>query len=102
MDQVGDLPGFGTVWLYKKGIVNNLSLARVREHFCIAYDSDANEFHVHKPDRSVRIFKQSERGLYYTVMESDPESAFVTTVADNKNKYSVCDYSRALTACKLQ
>eukprot|EP00957_Ditylum_brightwellii_P027054 2045695-Ditylum_brightwellii.AAC.1 len=84
MDDEGDLPGFGTVWLYENGITNILTLALVRKRFRVTYDSDTNKFHVYKPDGGIRIFKQSERGLYYTVMEDDPHSIFVNTVEDNK------------------
>eukprot|EP00957_Ditylum_brightwellii_P153027 11648703-Ditylum_brightwellii.AAC.1 len=97
-DDEGDLPGFGTVWLYKNGIANILSLALVRKRFRVTYDSDTNEFYVHKPDGGTHIFKQSERGLYYTVMGDDPHSVFVNTVEDNKNMYSSRDYSCAIAA----
>ena len=64
---VGDLPGYGTVWYHPNGIANILSLAKMQEHgYHIKYDSkDGNAFIIHKPDRSMRVFKQSDRGLYF-------------------------------------
>ena len=47
---------------------NTLSLAHwMKEHrYQITYNSnDGNEFAVNKPNGSVRVFKQSERGLFY-------------------------------------
>eukprot|EP00957_Ditylum_brightwellii_P100371 7650700-Ditylum_brightwellii.AAC.1 len=38
-DLIGDLPGFGTVWLYPNGIANILSLAKVAKKFSITFDS---------------------------------------------------------------
>eukprot|EP00957_Ditylum_brightwellii_P159265 12122136-Ditylum_brightwellii.AAC.1 len=38
-DLIGDLPGFGTVWLYLDGIANILSLAKVAEKFPVTFDS---------------------------------------------------------------
>jgi hypothetical protein len=64
---IGDLPGYGTVWYNANGIANILSLARVKEHgYQVIYDSsEGNAFHVHKSDGTVRVFKESDKGLYY-------------------------------------
>ena len=63
---VGELPGYGTVWLHPDGIANILSLARVKTKYQITFNSDeSNEFIVHKPDGTTRNFKESSRGLYY-------------------------------------
>ena len=65
---IGDLHGYGTVlWYNPKGIANILSLARVKEHgYRVTFDSSqGNEFHVHKPDGTCRVFKESMKGLYY-------------------------------------
>ena len=72
---VGDLPGYGTVWYHPNGIANILSLAKMQEHgYHIKYDSkDGNAFIIHKPDRSMRVFKQSDCGLYF--MDSKTASA---------------------------
>ena len=58
MDKIGDLPGYGTVWLYKYGIANILSLNNVKKKYCVTYDSTAYDcFEVHKADGTKRVFK---------------------------------------------
>lgn len=103
---VGDLPGYGTVWYHPNGIANILSLARVKERgYKVTYDSDnGNSFNVIKPDGTMRIFSQSDRGLYYmdTAAANDNGLALVNTVADNRSRYTRRAYSRAVYARKLQ
>jgi hypothetical protein len=105
-NQVGDLDGYGTVWYHPNGIANILSLSRVREHgYRVTYDSeDGNKFTVHKNDgSSPRIFRESERGLYY--MDTDTNTTgtvMINTVADNRNNYTNRAYSRALLARRIQ
>jgi hypothetical protein len=56
------------VWYHPNGIANILSLAKMQESgYHIEYDSkDGNEFIIFKPDGSMRrVFKQSDRGLYF-------------------------------------
>eukprot|EP00957_Ditylum_brightwellii_P123945 9448099-Ditylum_brightwellii.AAC.1 len=53
-DMIGDLPGFGTVWLYQEGIANILPLSKVAERFQVTYNSKNEEgFCVKKPNGSV-------------------------------------------------
>lgn len=119
---MGDLPGYGPVWYNPKGIANILSLSRVQDRgYRITYDSDDGPvFTIHKADGSPpRRFHQSERGLFFldtkdnppngTVMmltsgdvENSTAVALVNTVASNKSKFTQREYSRALTARKLQ
>ena len=70
----------------------------------ITYNSDdGNKFAVHKPDGSTRIFKQSDRGIFYLDnAEYKSETALVTTVAQNKTKYTTIAYSHAKAARNLQ
>jgi hypothetical protein len=102
---IGDLPGYGTVWYHPKGIANILSLSKVKNNGNrVTYDSAAgNEFHVHKPDGKVRVFSESERGLYFMdASASKTENLFVNTVEDNKAKFTSRDYSQAILARKIQ
>ena len=103
---IGDLPGYGTVWYHPKGITNILSLSRVIEKgYHVTFDSkDGNKFIVEKPDgSSTRIFQQSFRGLYYMDMrDSKTGIALVSTVEENKTKYTNRDYERAVLARNLQ
>ena len=46
-DMIGYLEGYGWVWFYPAGIANILSLARVKNKYCVTFDSSAdNQFHV--------------------------------------------------------
>ena len=107
-DLIGDLNGYGTVWFHGDGIANILSLSRVQAKGCkVTFSSeDGNQFVVTKVDGSKRIFKQSERGLYYmetdTTHKAGNEAIFVTTVEDNISNYTNKDYSQALLARSLQ
>jgi hypothetical protein len=100
---IGDYPGYGTVWYHPKGIANILSLSRVKNNgFRVTYDSvDGNEFVVSKQGTK-RIVTECSRGLYYTeAAKTSKNVALFTTVADNKSKFSVRDYSRAVVARKI-
>jgi hypothetical protein len=101
---VGELPGYGTVWFHPKGITNILALANVKKRHHITYDSNnGNEFLVHKDDGAVKVFKESEKGLYY--LDTSPTArhvALVTTVEKNKSKFTNRDYVRAKLARKIQ
>jgi hypothetical protein len=95
---VGDLPGYGTVWYHPKGIANILSLNKVEEKYLVTYNSrDGNAFVVHKDDGSLQTFQQSPRGLFY-MGTAKTGTLLVNTVAENKNKYTNRDYSKALLA----
>ncbi len=58
-NMVGNLPGYGQVWYHLSGITNILSLKQVKSRgHHITYDSvQANEFHVHKSDRTIKMFQ---------------------------------------------
>jgi Zinc knuckle len=104
-DMVGELPGYGTVWYQPNGIANILSLVRLRQQvYVITYSSENdNAFTVTKKDGTARIFKQSERGLYYLDTQLEPHHAvLINTVKDNQYKYSNKDYSQAVLARKIQ
>jgi hypothetical protein len=102
---IGDLPGYGQVWYHPNGIANILSLKRVKSRgHRVTYDSSkANEFHVHKADGTIRVFKESPRGLYYSDTSiREASTLLVNTVDHNKFKYTKRDYSRAVLARKTQ
>jgi hypothetical protein len=100
---VGDLPSYGEVWFNPNGIANILSLSRVKERgFRVTFDSsNGNEFHVHKPNGTARVFCESSLGLYYMDTETTG-IALVNTVEGNKSNFSNCDYSRAILARTIQ
>ncbi len=67
----GTVPGYGKVWYCPDGIANILSLAHVAKTRLVTFDStNGNQFQVTKDDGSVRIFKQSQHGLYYFDMRT--------------------------------
>jgi hypothetical protein len=72
----------------------------------VVYDSgDGNQFIVHKSDGSApRIFKHSERGLFYVDMRdrNGKVVSLVNTVAANKTKYTERVYSHAVLPRCLQ
>eukprot|EP00978_Attheya_sp_CCMP212_P038649 scaffold193426_cov40-Attheya_sp.AAC.1 len=102
---VGDLPGYGTVWYHPNGIANILSLSRVKNRgHHVTYDShNGNEFHVSKGNGMTRVFKESDRGLYFMdVTPNETGAVLVNTVAGNKSNFSNIDYSRAVLARQIQ
>jgi hypothetical protein len=105
MNMADDLPGYGQVWYHPRGITNIMPLKRVKSQgHHITYDSaQANEFHVHKPDGTIRVFQESPRGLYYSDTDTHKtRTLFVNTVAGSKSKYTNRDYLPALLARKTQ
>jgi hypothetical protein len=101
---VGDLPGYGTVWFHPNGIANIITLTNMKRKYHITYDSTTgNEFRVHKSNGVVRIFKESDKELYYFDTSPNAEHvALVSTVENNKTKYINHNYVRAQTARKIQ
>jgi hypothetical protein len=96
-DMVGDLHNYGPVWYCKGGIANILLLNNVKRRYKVTFDSEnGNEFVVHKTCRGTRTFRQSTRGLYYMSTNDGSGTTLVSTVEENKSKYSASDYSRAL------
>jgi hypothetical protein len=72
----GTVPGYGEVWYCPNGIANILSLAHVAKTRLVTFNStNGNQFEVTKDDGSIRIFKQSEYGLYYYDMRTSRNSA---------------------------
>eukprot|EP00957_Ditylum_brightwellii_P197747 15065318-Ditylum_brightwellii.AAC.3 len=101
-DLIGDLPGFKAIWYQPDGIANVLVLASVQEGCHVMYNNHhENCFLVERSDGMVRKFQQSERGLYYSLMENN-DYVLVNTVANNKTKHSPCNYSCIVTARNLQ
>ena len=108
---IGELRGYGTVWYNPSGIANILSLSRVKERgYRVTFDTkEGNAFHLTKHDGTVRVFKQSPKGLYYIdTKEQGHEDTghydvnLINTVEDNRIKYSERDYSKAVLARKVQ
>ena len=74
INEVGELPGVGTVWVHQKGIANILSFHNIQNvnGFEIDYTSRPNKsgvrdnaFYVETPDKIHRKFVPGGRGFYY-------------------------------------
>ena len=100
----GDLHGFGTVWYEPKGIANVLSLGLITLQLRTTMDTSIdNAINVHKQDGTIRRFGLSNTGLYYTDVRDQSGSLLtITTVKNQKAKYSALDVRRATAARKLQ
>jgi len=64
----------------------------------VTFDSSNTKeqgFVVHKEDVLKRVFRPSSKGLYYFEVANDVGATMVNTVASNKSKYSVRQYSSA-------
>jgi len=101
---IGDLPGYGQVWYHPQGIANILSLSNlIKKGYKITYSSsDSNTFDVTKHDGTVKVFKQSDSGLFFLDTKQYVGTTLVNTVNDNQYKYSKKTYSQAELARKLQ
>ena len=63
---MGDLPGYGPVWVYEDGIATILSLFLVAKRFRVQYDSQVSEhIQVWKNDGTCCEFTSGPRDLYY-------------------------------------
>ena len=101
---IGSLPGYGTVWFHPDSIANILSLAKVKKNR-VTYDSAGSDsFDLHMSN-GIRSFAESDTRLFYLYIKAPKYhvvTTLVNTVAANKTKYNNRDYSRAVTARKLQ
>ena len=95
--QQGILPGHGTVWYHPHVSINILSMAKLKQQYHITYDSGKeNEFIVREHDNTQikYIFHESRDGLYYHEV-NNTQQIYITTVTENKQKYSQSDVKRA-------
>ena len=85
VDQVGDLPGYKTVWYKPINIANILSMSRSAKKFRVVFDSKRrNGFKMVFPDREVR-FQISPNGLYYFYATYRENSLLIIkTVSENR------------------
>ena len=95
--QQGTLPGHGVVWYHPHVTVNILRMARLKQQYHITYDSGKdNAFIVREPDttHTKYIFQETNDGLYYHDL-NNTQQIYITTVTENKQKYSQSDVKRA-------
>ena len=99
-DKKCTIPYFGEVWYNKKAVTNVLSLALVKRHYRVTYDSEnANgDFVVHLPNQEMR-FKESTSGLFfYKPTAVTQEHSNVTTLTENKTFHTDRQFQKAKRA----
>ena len=65
INQIGELPGYGTVWYKPTGISDILLMSRVTRKYKVDFDSKGGYFFwVMLSDHEIR-FQLSPNGLYY-------------------------------------
>ena len=108
-DQMGDLPGYGSVWYCPQAVANILSLRNVSRRCRVVFDSkDGNRFVVTKEDGSEKVFRVLANGLYYNDVKaaatenSSHAAVLVTTVNENKTRYTNDEVLQAELARELQ
>lgn len=79
-------------------------MKRAKKYFKVQYDSDNNNGFVvtHQENSSVCHFRESRKGLHYMDLNQHTEHALVTTVKDNKEKYTPRDVGMSTLVRKLQ
>ena len=104
-NKIGTLPGYGDVWYDEHGIANILSLSNVSKRYHVTYDSRSEDgFIIHKPEASNQYFKQHASGLFFldTQKKNENSHVFLTTVDDNKTKFTKRDVKLAELARSIQ
>ena len=95
--QQGTLPGHGTVWYHPQVSVNIISMAKLKQQYHITYDSGKDNAFIVKEHNNMQakyIFHESDDGLYYHEV-NNTQQIYITTVTENKQKYSQVDVKRA-------
>ena len=104
-NKIGTLPGYGDVWYDKYGIANILSLSNVTKRYRVTYDSrNTDGFVIHKPKGPNQYFKQHTSGLFFldTRTKNETSNIFLTTVDNNKSKFTKRDIKSAELARTIQ
>ena len=93
--QQGTLPGHGTVWYHPQVSVNIIT--KLKQQYHITYDSGKDNAFIVKERGNTQtkyIFHESDDGLYYHEV-NNTQQIYITTVTENKQKYSQNDVKRA-------
>ena len=104
-NKIGTMAGYGDVWYDENGIANILSLSNVIKKYQVTYGSRNNEgFVVHKPKGRNQYFKLHKSGLFYldTTKPHENSNVFLTTVDDNKTKFTKRDVKSAELAFSIE
>jgi hypothetical protein len=95
------------VWYSPKAIANILSLYDVSRRCRVEFDSkEGNRFIVTKQDGKENVFRVSANGLYYydtqAARNNEHAAVLVTTVNENKTRYTKAEVDQADIARALQ
>ena len=109
--KIGHVKNFGDVWYNQNSLANILSMAEVRKKCRITMDTSVEAaMHVHRKDGSIMTFTEFQSGLYFfdTTATYTPNTysqnsnyLFLSTVADNKSRYTRCEIEGADRARSL-
>jgi hypothetical protein len=99
VDTVGDLNGYGTVWLDPTAIANIIGMSRASCRYRIIYDNtNGNFFRLIMPNREI-LFQLSPSGLYYHDAADRMENVIlVNTVAKNREGFTNKEFQGARAA----
>lgn len=103
--QQGHFQATKSVWYHPDINVNIFSLSLLRQIYDITYDKQNNTFYVRDPTHNTTVytFHESPHGLYYhDLAQETTHHSYVTTVQENKSKYTNYDVKHADGVQKLQ
>jgi Reverse transcriptase (RNA-dependent DNA polymerase)/Zinc knuckle len=100
---IGDVNNFGTVWYNPDSLANILSLAEVRKVCRVTMDTDDEPaMFVHRNNGMVMKFVEYKSGLYYhDTSQQEHNFTFVSTVTDNKRRFTDREIADADAAIAL-
>jgi hypothetical protein len=90
INQESTLPNYpGHLWFDPDGVAYIIGFRNLIRHYNVTYDSSGNNcFHVNQDDNLVMTFRPWEGGLWYYDTGRETPLSFLTTVEDNKRKYT--------------
>ena len=102
VNEVGDLPGVGTVHYHKDSIANVLSFSKISKDYQITFNNKVdNCFIVHRRNNKLK-FLRSPKGLYfYDTRKPTSGLQMVQTVKDNENAFTKRQVQQARLARQL-
>jgi hypothetical protein len=107
-----NIPGFGKVYYDEDAMANIFGFSDLKKKHQITYDSKEAAFLVHM-DKEIIKFKCSPDRLYQYLIskgyqqslkedqKEDGNSILISTVAENRKGYTLCQFERAKEAMRL-
>ena len=83
-NQVGEIPGYVTVWYEPTGIANIISMSRVKRKYQVVFICEGrNYFRMVLPDREIRFQLIPNRLYYFNAIDWENTVLFFNMVTDN-------------------